>query len=148
LNDSEIIALSEKRERAVQRLCKAIEACEKAELTREELAQLLQPLRARPTRHSAKIVFSGGVFHHLGNRDARLLIETAYRALPAGGMFVFTHADADSRYAPLGRNLDVTLVLRSKEQLFALCEASGISRANVKIRRRAQTLRVEIVKLQ
>ncbi len=88
----------------------------------------LPALRKAP-RESFDFVVAGALFVHLDDREAVRLLELAYGALAQGGTFFFT----------LGR--------RSEETIYGYCDAAGISRQNVSMRREETALLIEVQKL-
>ncbi|HEV7242264.1 MAG TPA: hypothetical protein VGQ36_23745 [Thermoanaerobaculia bacterium] len=110
--------------RAIEGLHKAIEACEQAELTRDEMLSLL------PADGDQSVILNGSLFDQLHDRDAKALLQVVYRALDDGAAFVFSVAR------------------RTEEEIRKLCGNAGIGDLNVKISRDARSLRVALVKLQ
>lgn len=162
--DSEIVAESEVREnaaaqlqRCIGELCTAIAACEAANLTREEIAALLVPVRRAATldprplpRNAFELVLADGIFDSLSDTHAVQLLQAVHRVLAPGGTFAFTAFDADDPHRPLFDHLgDAPLIARSEEKLYDCFAAAGISRRNVSLRReeRGRALRIEVQKL-
>lgn len=143
-------------ERLVRELCGAIEACEKAQHTREDIATLLLPLRvalaidARPLlRNAFDLVLTDGRLDTLSNADAVALLETVYRVLAPGGKFIFTAHDGDDPDYPLLRHLgELPLVARNEKKILECFDKARISRRNVTLQREGRVLRIEVQKLE
>jgi SAM-dependent methyltransferase len=164
---SEIVAESEARENAaaqlqqcVGELCKAIVTCETAELTRDEIAAILLPVRRAVAidvhdvrtlpRNAFELVLTEGLFDSLSDSSAALLLERVYGVLAPGGTFTFTTLAADDPHRPLFTHLGaMPLIARTEEDLYQCCDRAGISRRNVTLRReeRGRALRIEVQKL-
>lgn len=127
MDEREVIALVEKRERAVRRLRRAIGACRQAELTDEEILQVVRPLLLPD---DDQVLLEGSLFDRLDDRDASDLIRIVYGALAEGATFSFP------------------IVRRRREEILELCAGAGIGNGNVAITAEAQSLRVVIAKLQ
>lgn len=105
----------------------------------------------RLPRDAFDLVLAGGLFDYLDERAAVLLIRMAYMALAPGGTFFFTNIASGNPYRTLIEYFgDWTLKERSEEQMLAFCEAAGISRSNVSIRREETglALLIEVTKLE
>lgn len=140
MNDSEILALSEKRERAIQRLQEAIAACKQAELTHDEVLQLFR------SDGDQNVILDGSLIDHLDDDDATMLLRMAYGALTEGAAFVFTSV-AEKR----ARRESIYVrppIVRTEQEIRALCAAAGIGGTNVTVTREARSLRVALEKLQ
>lgn len=124
VSEREFDARVRKGVRAIERLHRAIKACEQAELTHDEVLSLF---RSDGDRH---VILDGGLIDQLSDRDARTLLGITYRALDDGATFVFSVAR------------------RTEKDIRALCAEAGIGDLNVKIRRNARSLRVALAKLQ
>lgn len=162
--DSETVAESEVREtaamhlqRIVAELCAALVLCEAANLTRNEIADVLVPLRRtavdlRPLpRNAFELVLADGIFDSLTDAQAVHLLQTVHHVLAPGGTFAFTALDAADPHLPLFDHLgDKPLVARSEQKLYECFADAGISRQNVTLRReeRGRALRIEVQKLQ
>jgi SAM-dependent methyltransferase len=97
------------------------------------------------------LVLAGGLFDYLDARKAALLIRIAYGLLAPGGTFFFTNIGEGNPYRPLIEYFgDWSLIERSEEDVLAVCEAAGIARGNVAIRREETglALLIEVSKLQ
>lgn len=97
------------------------------------------------------LVLAGGLFDYLDTRRAALLVKIAYGLLNPGGIFFFTNIGEGNPYRPLIEYFgDWKLIERSEEDIYLLCEAAGIPRSNVAIRREETglALLVEVAKLQ
>jgi extracellular factor (EF) 3-hydroxypalmitic acid methyl ester biosynthesis protein len=104
----------------------------------------------RLPRNAFDLVLAGGLYDYLPAREATLLIQMAYRLLVPGGTFFFTNIAKGNPYRTLIEYFgDWKLIERSEEDLYQLCEAAGISRVNVRMRREETglALLVEVVKL-
>lgn len=140
MNDSETLALSEKRERAIQRLREAITACQQAELTYDEVLRLLR------SDGDQNIILNGSLIDHLDDEDATALLRMAYRALTDGAAFVFTSvAEKGARRESIYVRRPI---VRTEQEIRALCAEAGIGGTNVTVTREARTLRVALEKLQ
>jgi SAM-dependent methyltransferase len=105
----------------------------------------------RLPRDAFDLVLAGGLFDYLDERSATLLIRIAYMALAPGGTFFFTNIAAGNPYRPLIEYFgDWKLKERTAEEMIAFCEAAGISRSNVSIRREETglALLIEVTKLE
>lgn len=110
---------------------------------------VLSTLRKMP-RDSFDLVLAGGLFDYLNERVAILTIQMAYRVLAPGGTFFFTNIAAGNPYRTLIEYFgDWTLIERTEEDIYRYCEAAGISRQNVSIRREETglALLIEVQKL-
>jgi hypothetical protein len=163
--DPEIVAESEARENAaaqleqrVGELCKAILAGEAAQLTRDEIAAILVPVRLAIDLHDVRtlprnafeLVLTDGLFDSLSDDSATLLLERVYGVLAPGGTFTFSTLPADDPHRPLFNYFgDTPLIARTEEDLYLCCDRAGISRRNVTLRReeRGRALRIEVQKL-
>lgn len=97
------------------------------------------------------LVLSGGLFDYLDDRSAALLIQMAYRLLAEGGVFFFTNIAAGNPYRTLIEYFgNWTLIERTEEQIYQLCEQARIGRGNVSIRREETGLAliIEVTKLE
>ncbi len=104
----------------------------------------------RMPRDFFDLVLSGGLFDYLNDRVAAILIELVHRVLAPGGTFFFTNIAAGNPYRPLIEYFgDWRLIERTEEDIFRCCEAAGISRRNVSIRREETglALLIEVQKL-
>jgi len=102
-------------------------------------------------RGAFDLVLAGGLFDYLDSRRASLLLKIAYGLLSAGGTFFFTNIGEGNPYRPLIEYFgNWNLIERSEEDVLAACDAAGIPRSNVSIRREETglALLVEAVKLQ
>lgn len=127
MDEREVIALVEKRERTVRRLRRAIGACRQAELTAEEVLRVVRPLLLPD---DDQVLLEGSLFDRLDDRDAADLIRIVYGALAEGATFSFP------------------IVRRRREEILGLCADAGIGNGNVAITVEAHSLRVVIAKLQ
>ncbi|HYC92077.1 MAG TPA: class I SAM-dependent methyltransferase [Thermoanaerobaculia bacterium] len=146
-------------ERRVREVCAAIVACEDAQLTRDEIAKILAPVRRvmvtaydvrKLPRNAFDLVLAEGLLDALNDTSAVLLLQTIYRVLAPGGTFVFTTVAADDPHRPLFAHLGgAPLIARSEKELRRCCELAGISPRNVTLRReeRGRALRIEVQKL-
>lgn len=124
MSNRELNARVRKGLRAIERLRQAIKAAEQAELTRGEMLSLLR------SDDDQNVVLDGSLIDHCNDRDARVLLQVAYRALDDGATFVFSVAN------------------RTEPDIRDLCAGAGIGDMNVKITRDARSLRVALAKLQ
>ena len=122
MNESEIIAQVEKRERAMRRLRRAVAACELAQLTREEILRVLHP------DGEQTVILDGNVIDRLSDRDATTFVQLAYRALVDGAAFLFT-------------------TVRNEADIRSLCAGAGIGDANISVTHEGHLHRVALVKL-
>jgi len=102
-------------------------------------------------RGAFDLVLAGGLFDYLEDRTATILIKMAYNLLNPGGTFFFTNIADGNPYRPLIEYFgDWKLIERSDEEVFGLCDAAGIPRSNVSIRREETglALLIEVSKLQ
>lgn len=140
MNDSETLALSEKRERAIQRLREAIAACRQAELTHDEVLRLLRP------DGDQNVILDGNLIDHLDDDNATVFLRMAYGALTDGAAFVFTSvAEKSARRESI---YILPPIVRTEQEIRALCADAGIGGTNVTVTREARTLRVALMKLQ
>ena len=140
MNDSETLALSQKRERAIQRLREAIAACKQAELTHDELLRLLR------SDGDQNVILDGSLIDHLDDDDATALLQIAYRALTEGASFVFTSIAEKSAHR---ESIYIRPpIVRTEQEIRALCAEAGIGGTNVTVTREARSLRVALEKLQ
>jgi SAM-dependent methyltransferase len=105
----------------------------------------------RMPRNAFDLVMAGGLFDYLDERPATLLIRMAYMALAPGGTFFFTNIAAGNPYRTLIEYFgDWKLKERTEDEMIAFCEAAGISRSNVSIRREETglALLIEVTKLE
>jgi extracellular factor (EF) 3-hydroxypalmitic acid methyl ester biosynthesis protein len=105
----------------------------------------------RMPRNAFDLVLCGGLFDYLNDRTAVLLIQMTYRLLAAGGTFFFTNIAAGNPYRTLIEYFgNWTLIERTEEDIYTLCERAGIGRGNVTMRREETGLAliVEVTKLQ
>lgn len=110
---------------------------------------VLSTLRRMP-RDSFDLVLAGGLFDYLDERVAILTIQMAYRVLAPGGAFFFTNIAAGNPYRTLIEYFgDWKLIERTEDDIYRYCEAAGISRQNVSIRREETglALLIEVQKL-
>jgi len=108
---------------AIERLRRAIDAAQ-AELSRDEMLSLVR------AHDDQDVILDGSLIDHLSDRDARTLLQVAYRALEEGATFV------------------LSVATRTEQDIRALCADAGIGDLNVKITRDARSLRVALAKLQ
>lgn len=146
-------------ERRVTDLCTAIVACEDADLTHEEIAKLLAPVRRSMVtaydlhtlpHNGFDCMLAEGLLDTLDDRSAVLLLQTIYRVLAPGGTFAFTTLTKDDPHRPLFVHIGGTpLIARTEDDLYLCCDRAGISRQNVTLRReeRGRALRIEVQKL-
>ncbi|MGZ5440585.1 MAG: hypothetical protein ACXW31_13120 [Thermoanaerobaculia bacterium] len=127
MNEREIITQVEKREAAVQLLRDAVAACWEAELTRDDILEVLRP---QLFTGDDGILVEGPLLEQLSDAEASSIIRTIHGALSEGATLSFV----------AGR--------RSPAQVYALCHEADIGRANVTITAEGQSLRVAIAKLQ
>ena len=144
MDDPETVAQAEVRENAlwelqnrvevlvdqIQQVYAAIEQCENAQVMRDDITEALRPAERVLNRvippHSPDVVIAGNLVDRL---DARDFIRNAYRALPPGGVFVFTATD--------------------EKRVRGWLTSANVSRRNVEIVREAPALlRVEVRKLE
>lgn len=105
----------------------------------------------RMPRGAFDLVLAGGLFDYLDVRKAALLLKVAYALLAPGGTFFFTNIAEGNPYRPLIEYFgDWTLLERSEADLLACCDAAGIPRANVSMRREETGLAwlVEVTRLE
>lgn len=105
----------------------------------------------RLARGTFDLVLSGGLFDYLEDRSAALLIQMSYRLLAEGGVFFFTNIAAGNPYRTLIEYFgDWTLIERTEDDVYRLCEQAGIGRGNVSIRREETGLAflIEVTKLE
>ena len=124
MSNREFNARVRKGVRAIERLRQAIKAADEADLTRGEMLSLLR------SDNDQSVILDGDLIDHLQDRDARTLLQVAYRALDDGATFVFSVAN------------------RTEQEIRDLCAGAGIGDMNVKITRDARSLRVALAKLQ
>jgi hypothetical protein len=140
VNDSETLALIEKREQAIKRLKEAIAACKQAELTHDEVLGLFR------SDGDQNVILDGSLIDFLDDDDATVLLRMAYRALDDGAAFVFTSvAEKSARREPIYVRRPI---VRTEQEIRALCAAAGIGGTNVTVTREARSLRVAVEKLQ
>ena len=111
---------------------------------------VLSVSRALP-RAAFDLVLAGGLFDYLDARRAALLLKIAHGLLAPGGVFFFTNIADGNPYRPLIEYFgDWRLIERSEEDVYAMCEAAGIPRSNVAIRREETglALLIEVERLQ
>lgn len=123
MNESDIIAVVEKREGAMRRLRRAVAACERLELTREEILSALRP------DQEPNVILDGNTIDRLSDRDAGMFLQLAYGALGPGATFVFT-------------------TVRHEPEIRSLCADAGIGDANVHVTHEGHSHRVALEKLQ
>jgi len=102
-------------------------------------------------RGAFDLVLAGGLYDYLDARKATLLLKIGYGLLSPGGTFFFTNIAEGNPYRPLIEYFgNWTLIERSEEDVLACCDAAGISRSNVSIRREETglALLIEVVKLE
>jgi extracellular factor (EF) 3-hydroxypalmitic acid methyl ester biosynthesis protein len=111
---------------------------------------VLSVARSMP-RGAFDLVLAGGLFDYLDARKASLLMKIAYGLLAPGGTFFLTNIAEGNPYRPLIEYFgNWTLIERSEEDVLACCDAAGIARSNVLIRREETglALLIEAAKLQ
>lgn len=105
----------------------------------------------RLPRGAFDLVLAGGLFDYLDDRPAALLIQLSYRLLVEGGVFFFTNIAAGNPYRTLIEYFgNWSLIERTEEDIYRLCEQAGIGRGNVAIRREETglALLIEVTKLE
>ena len=114
------------------------------------IGDVLSVARSMP-RNAFDLVLAGGLYDYLDARKATLLLKIAYGLLVPGGTFFFTNIGEGNPYRPLIEYFgDWKLIERSEEDVYAFCDAAGIPRSNVSIRREETglALLIEVAKLQ
>ena len=102
-------------------------------------------------RGAFDLVLAGGLFDYLEPRPATVLLKIAYNLLSPGGTFFFTNIAEGNPYRPLIEYFgNWRLIERSREDILEFCDAAGIPRSNVTIRREETglALLIEVAKLQ
>ena len=83
-----------------------------------------------------ELVLAGGLFDYLPDKQAAYLIGQAHAILSSGGVFYFTNIAQGNPYRPLIEYFgDWFLIERTEEDVLRLCDAAGIDRHRVAIRR-------------
>lgn len=111
---------------------------------------VLSVARSLP-RGAFDLVLAGGLYDYLDARRATLLLKIAYGLLGPGGTFFFTNIAEGNPYRTLIEYFgDWKLIERSEEDVLACCDAAGVPRSNVSIRREETglALLIEVSKLQ
>jgi hypothetical protein len=124
-DDAEIIAAGEKREVALEQLREAVAACGEADLTRDEILEVVHPLFT-----DDDVFIEGALFDHLEDGEATEVLRIIYRCLPEGGM------------------LALSVARRSRSKILKLCDDADIAQGNVEISREKRSLRISVTKLQ
>lgn len=133
-DSSATIYINDQDEDAIKKtLCRCNTIVDRLHPLEMDIVRALRRLSKDP---GFDLIVAGGVFDYLNNKISIHLIHTAYQILKKQGQFLFTNISNDNAIrVGMEYILNWHLIMRSKEDIYSLCNAAGVHHEGVSIRR-------------